>query len=87
MKLHNYTQFDVRDAQFEDLDIDDLKSLDKTSITEVKDFILHYQADKTFAPPESSSMVYDSDISEIDVDKDVAPELSDDEFDSVFSTE
>ena len=87
MKLHNFCQYDVRDPQFEDLDESDLKSLDKSSITEVKDFIIHYQADKTFAPPESSSMVYDSDISEIDVDNDVAPELADDEFDSVFSIE
>lgn len=87
MKLHNFCQYDVRVPQIEDLDTNDLKSLDKSSITEVKDFILHYQADKTFAPPESSNMVFDSDISDIDIDKDVAPELADDDFDSVFTTE
>jgi len=87
MKLHNFCQYDVREPQHEELDSNDMNSLDKTSITEVKDFILHYQADKTFAPPESSSMVFDSDISDIDIDNDVAPELADDDFDSVFTTE
>lgn len=78
-----YHQFKKCPSHKEDIDPVDMKSLDKTSITSVADFILRFQADKSFAPPEDSSMVYDSDISKIDIDKDVAPEMSYD-FEELF---
>lgn len=78
------TCYDPAEKQFEKIDTVDLEVLDTTSLTSVSDFILAYQADKTFAPPESSSMVYDSDIAPINIDDDAAPEFCQD-FDELLN--
>lgn len=58
----------------EEVDTEDLECLDTESITSVKGFIERFQADKSFAPPETT-MSYDTELGPIDIDKDVAPEF------------
>lgn len=70
-----YVNFAERGPIYQDVDSEDLEILDTTSPTSVTEFIKLFAEDKSFSPPEAS-MVFDSDISEISIDDDVAPELS-----------
>lgn len=70
-----YINFADRPQKLQEVDQRELSVLDKDSITSINDFMLKFAEDKSFSPPESS-MVFDSDIADIDIDSDEAPSMA-----------
>lgn len=70
-----YVNFAERGPVHEDLDNRDLEILDTVTPTSINEFIKIFADDRTFAPPEAQ-MVFDSDLGDIDIDSDVAPDMT-----------
>lgn len=64
---NNYLNFAAQPHELSKVDERELEVLDKDSITSINEFMKRYAEDKTFTPPESN-MVFDSDISDVDID-------------------
>lgn len=70
-----YVNFAERGPVHEKVDQQEVETLDKETPTSINEFFKIFASDHSFAPPESQ-MVFDSDISDIDIDKDIAPSMA-----------
>jgi len=64
-----YSQVNPPKPVCEKVNTQDLKVLDRSSLTSVVDFMLKFEEDATFTPP-TKAVMYDTDRYDIDIDSD-----------------